>query len=106
MIIYDYAYNLHPNKPILAGQILSNTITEISDTIFPNPTTGRIEIYFSSPTKDNSFEVYDFLGRKVMEAPQTNYSYFKLDLKGFSSGTYFICINTDEGIINKKVVVQ
>jgi hypothetical protein len=65
--------------------------------IYPNPTTGWITIENESVLK---VEVYDFAGRKVATAYNSN----RIDLTRLPSGTYALRIELPQGYTVRKVV--
>ena len=66
--------------------------------LFPNPTSNSITV--TSTTKIVSLELYNLLGKRVMLIKNKS----KLDLSNFNSGLYLLKIQTEQGIITKKVI--
>ncbi len=75
--------------------------------IYPNPTTGIINIESSSPKGSNmQINVYDMLGNNVYASTlQGGVGAVALP-SGLGQGVYFISIQTNEGIVNKKIVIS
>jgi len=73
--------------------------------IFPNPTTGELQIQ-SSKFKVQNVEIYDVYGRNL--TPQTPYPtpLTTINISHLHSGIYFVKITTDVGVVVKKVVKQ
>jgi len=87
------------------------TITndELRITVYPNPTTGQLTIDNGQLTIDN-VEVYDIYGKKTSYSLTLLPSYSLLtdevviNISHLPNGIYFIKIQTDKGLINKKVI--
>jgi hypothetical protein len=77
-----------------------NELTETSINIYPNPTTGFVNIN----TKETIENIYitDINGKLVHH--QTNNS--PIDLSQQAKGIYFVNFNTEKGVINKKIVLN
>ncbi len=73
-------------------------------TIHPNPTTGELTIT-SAGNGISNIEILDVTGRKLSSHPLViPSSYQKFDLSNLNKGIYFIKIDTNQGVIIKKVV--
>jgi hypothetical protein len=51
----------------------------------------------------NNVKIYDALGRLVQEE---NYDFDQIDVSSLSSGFLFLEINTDHGVLVKKVIKE
>ena len=84
--------------------------------VYPNPSTGMFSIQLASANwQAASIEIYNVLGEKVFQLiinKSTPLSFgelsgmrliINLDLP---NGVYFLNIKTDEGIVNKKIIIQ
>ena len=75
---------------------------EFNITVFPNPTNGILEIQNNS-LSENTYELYDCLGKKVTN--YTQLSNTKMDVSQIPAGIYFLKISTNNtSIIVKKIV--
>ena len=78
--------------------------------IYPNPANERINITFdNSESKRIEIKLFDILGRTIYEKGYTNINSaanLSIDISEFRSGIYFIQVQTDRGILNRKIVVQ
>jgi hypothetical protein len=76
--------------------------------LFPNPTTGRIQVKFSLPTAALvEIAVLDMLGRQVLQT-QPTYLHHKsvdVDLSTFTPGLYWVKIRLDDKVVMRKVSV-
>ena len=85
------------NRVLGISENLSQTIS-----IVPNPTRGNL-IIVSPKAIINSVDVFDVRGRKLMSV-NYNSTQYALDISSLQSATYFVKINTPEGILTKRVV--
>jgi len=82
------------------GLGINENILENKVFIFPNPVSDLLTI--NSKVEIISIQLYDNQGRKVLESKFQN----KVSVKGFTIGMYFLKINTDEGILTKKILIH
>ncbi len=76
--------------------------------VFPNPTTGEINIVFPPGLNENlRVFVYNGLGAVIAEAGRADLQSgtIKMNLAGKSSGIYFIESRTDHGTAFKKIIL-
>ena len=78
--------------------------------IYPNPNNGLFNISFTSTNSKNiSLSIYNSLGELVFDDYLNNYTgeYFNtIDLDNYGKGIYFITINSDDRVINRKIIIQ
>jgi hypothetical protein len=81
--------------------------TQSSDSlsIYPNPATETVTI-LAGGTSIYGVSVLNVLGESVLDMPNLRESDITLDLSKIPSGTYFLQIETGNGSVLKKVVVQ
>jgi hypothetical protein len=84
----------------LFGNTSTNELTETNINIYPNPSTGVININ-TNETIEN-INILDINGKLVHH--QTNNS--PIDLSQHAKGIYFINITTEKVVINKKIVLN
>ena len=91
--------------------IITLTTTGINDytldntvTVYPNPTTGMIQIQ-NSESRIENVEVYDAYG-KMLNVVNVNDNTTAVDLSNYAAGTYFVKIVTENGVVTKRVVKQ
>ena len=70
--------------------------------VYPNPTTGMIQIQ-NSESRIENVEVYDAYG-KMLNVVSVNDNTAVLDLSSYAAGTYFVKIMTENGMVTKRVV--
>ncbi len=78
-----------------------NQTEQLDLKLFPNPTTGIINL---EQPLTGSLEIFNTLGQ-VLQTKQLEEEQ-QLNLNDFENGTYFIKIQTSEGILQEKVVLQ
>jgi hypothetical protein len=85
-----------------ATAIDNNFQAEKSCRIFPNPTSGIIQIYTPDNEPVNRFEVFNMLGKLVLfvDHPQDN----NLDLSDFPNGIYLVKMQSKSGIYSHKII--
>jgi Secretion system C-terminal sorting domain/Polysaccharide lyase family 4, domain III len=81
------------------------TIEEISKkdiTLFPNPTTGSLNIEIPNTVFDKQAEIsiYDFLGRKLL-TKKTTQNHTTINTSNLSSGSYVVKVSTNEILFTK-----
>jgi PKD repeat protein len=82
--------------------IVENPKAEIN--IFPNPTRGEL-IVMSSEYRVESIEMFDMMGKKHEGTKARKHEgKILLDISHLASGVYFIQIQTEMGVVTKKVV--
>ena len=76
---------------------IDNTVT-----VFPNPTTGTIQIQCSEGMLE-TVSLYDVYGKllQTMNADSPNVS---LNLSSYTAGTYFVRVTTGKGVVTKRVI--
>jgi hypothetical protein len=79
-------------------------------TVFPNPTSGELNISFSINNNDNiNIEIYNMMGQNVYNERLTNFigNYNKtINTKPLSKGVYFLKVTSSSGISIKKIIVN
>jgi len=75
--------------------------------IFPNPTTGVINITFLNNT-NTRLRVQNILGAEIYTSVITEKgkAIKQIDLSNYSSGVYIVKLSNDYGIINKKIILE
>ena len=105
-------YNLTQNPSLLVpcsttGVEPSPTELKSSLSVYPNPTTGEINISVNSQeeTLDN-IVVLNLLGQQVAIVKGQNKDYYSIDLSGLSKGIYFVKCNFASGSVTRKILLQ
>ncbi|MBN2215341.1 MAG: T9SS type A sorting domain-containing protein [Bacteroidales bacterium] len=75
--------------------------------IYPNPTDGKVILFFEKEMKRVNIELYDLQGQIIsntVEYPVNRK--LILDFKESGSGLYFLKIKTDEQCFEKKIIIE
>ena len=78
---------------------LDNTVT-----VFPNPTSGVVQIK-NEEWRIENVEVYDAYG-KLLNVVNVNGNAAAIDMSDYAEGIYFLKVKTDNGMVTKRVVKQ
>ena len=86
----------------VVGNILSveEFSLENSVSIYPNPTNDIISVDVANSVNVNSLELYNIVGKRVLKTDNAG----SLDLTELNAGVYMLRIQTDEGVVTKKVI--
>lgn len=72
--------------------------------VYPNPVSSLLQVRVEG-LHTESAAVYNAIGQKVDEWSTLSNS-FELDVTGWQKGIYFLQVQTDQGLANKRIVVQ
>ena len=89
-------------SPITTIPSTKNTLT-----IAPNPTADNLKINFSTAINaDISLQIVNLLGQTVLQQTFWLNQGMELDLTELPSGSYFLRIETGEGIYTSKLIIE
>lgn len=102
-------------QAVIAAEALPSGLVDTKEKwlnclVFPNPAKNKFTLEYDSPISENiAVNLYDINGRILLSdswsvSPQTNRKNF--DITSFSSGVYFVRLNSKNGIWVSKVVVE
>jgi ELWxxDGT repeat protein len=74
-------------------------------TIYPNPSTGYVQLNIDRISVNAVVEVYNTSGEKVYHAAMAK-SQSEIDLSGFARGIYFVKINDGANVYSRKLSLQ
>ena len=89
------------NEDGIPVSVSEKTVYQNWVNVFPNPTTDVVNL--SSKYTIRSVKIIDLQGR-VIET--TNRNSHSINLTGFNNGLYFLRIDTDKGLVVKKIIKQ
>jgi hypothetical protein len=72
--------------------------------IYPNPFTN--EIRFQTAREDLTFELYDFIGKKILSVELNDYSESTIAMSSVNEGIYFYSIRYDKRIIQSGKMIK
>ncbi len=101
------------NPPVLTNTVTTtvqnpagiekNTLSGF--TIYPNPSSGTVNISVQNFTEKAIITVTDILGKAVLDSTIEG-SETSLDISSLNSGVYFITLDNDKYIVTKKLVIK
>jgi len=89
---------------VLATDRVSSIEEEIS--IFPNPSSGIVNVKSLNNLGPANLEIYDVNGRKVYSKKENISGTFSLKLTNLSDGLYILNIKGDNFRVNKKILIE
>jgi len=95
----DSSGSFTTNSTLGVGSELLNT----SISIYPNPTLGMISIDKPYDVKINKIQIYNTIGKEMKYINKVN---SVINVSRLSSGIYFLRVNTNKGVLVKKLVKQ
>lgn len=111
-IILDIDANIYDNCINIASKQVSNKLLNTNEvlathndlSIFPNPTTGTLNI---TNKEDLSFiSISDITGKTVYSVKDINASKLQIDMTKFNSGMYFMTITMKSGEISSTKIIK
>jgi len=93
------------SEQVCKGVSIELGIKEIYEeiSIFPNPTTGELRIKNCGFLIEN-VEIFDVYGRKIVEQEGDRRKEKEINISHLRAGIYFVRIETETGIIMKKII--
>ena len=97
-----YLDNINIASSAAAGieQITNNT----DIVIYPNPTKGMLNVELRMFNENTNLQITDILGNTVKQIKVQN-SQFTTDISDLNEGVYNVSIISNEGVVNKRVVI-
>lgn len=92
--------NMYYIKTAYALEVPENDVRQ-SVVLYPNPVTNELNITTSNSEIIESMTVYNSLGQMVKMSKGDNKT---IDMSNLISGSYFVKVQTDKDLINKKIV--
>jgi len=84
-------------KTVTGIKQLDNNNVQVE--VYPNPANNYIKV---TATKNiTEIKLIDVLGKEVINSEEKN-----IDINSFNDGVYFVRVETGEGILTKKIIVQ
>lgn len=96
---------------MITGSVSAQSAKHISEenqnesfSIYPNPATGG-KVFLSSKSSDlKEIEIFDILGKKVMQTAVTNNK--EINISGLTPGIYIITVKEAEHVATRKLIVK
>ncbi len=97
-----------PNNNILLDVVGTEAVLSVQDiqlsqvAVYPNPTTGILNVQTPSSVDVNSVALFDVLGKKV----NADYGNGTINMTSLSQGIYLLKVETSVGTLTQKIVKQ
>jgi hypothetical protein len=75
-------------------------------TVFPNPAKDFIRVHNYNDILTHKIDIFDLTGRLVQSVQTIEQQQNIIRLDHLGSGTYFMRIYTNKGVVNKKIIKQ
>ena len=98
-----FSVQLSSLNPLGVPEVLSSYG---STTIYPNPTSGVLNIDFGSYSKESILRVYDLPGNLLKEQVMRNMPATKFDISVLANGVYFVKVENENGIKTQKIILN
>ena len=98
------------NTPIITNMVSTQFVDDLSIneydksrtiSIYPNPTTGVLNIQKNTTLELNEINIYNLQGKKLLNFSE---NLDKINIEDLSSGIYLLQLQTDQGLINKQLI--
>ena len=103
----SYSLTQNPTLLIACPNGVASTIeTRSGLSVYPNPTTGEINISVDQSVEQlNDIVILNMLGQQV-KMVNGGKEYYSIDLSGMSKGIYFVKCNFASGSVTRKILLQ
>lgn len=99
-------YDSSPEFPCaVATANTTELFSEASLHFFPNPTSGTLNIKYNGKGQEIAISLYDLSGRHLWTHKRISTDEIVLNLNE-KSGTYILQVNTPEGILSQRLVIE
>ncbi|MFN0274814.1 MAG: T9SS type A sorting domain-containing protein [Chitinophagales bacterium] len=107
LIIHDYAYELQPDQPILAGDTVSYvSINEQQNALEANVYSFNNAVYIHlHDYKKTLLHITDLMGKQIISEEFVN-EYSTIDMRSFSTGIYLVTLTQNDKIFTKKLFIE
>lgn len=97
----DYHYRIILGDPTVG---IEDHILSFNTQVYPNPATDVVMV--KSDAEINSVKVFNFAGQIVANDNVSNSKFYQVNTSNFETGIYFFQIETNEGVISERVIIQ
>ena len=94
------------NFSVTQASLATETFSDDKISVFPNPANKTITISNSENINISEITIVDLNGRIIKTQKFSNISNIEISLTDLTSGIYLMNINTDKGIVTKKIVKE
>ncbi|MBC8487820.1 MAG: C10 family peptidase [Bacteroidetes bacterium] len=99
-------YDEGESEPSNTVEVLITAINENTldaTTVFPNPAIEQVNI--SSDYEIKTIKVFNYVGQVVADE-EVNSKFYQLNTSQFNTGIYFFQVETNEGIISRRIIIK
>jgi len=93
------------NTKTIGGVLGVNKAQLLNFSMYPNPSSGRVNLQLPSGNYRAQVKVYDYLGKTLIQN-SINSQNTNLNISNLSAGIYFVRIQSDSKVGTKKLVVR
>ncbi len=80
--------------------------TEAQLLVFPNPANDVVHVHFNGGNLIYDLKIFNSQGQIIQQTPQVMQQHISMDTHQWAPGIYVIQVQTQQGIINKKVIIH
>jgi hypothetical protein len=96
-----YLHNPQPSDGLLAEDGAATQANNDELSVFPNPSTGIVNVKLAEGQSIQNIEVFNIEGKKVLEQRTS-----QLDMNNATKGVYFIKVNDGENVYQQKLIIE
>jgi len=74
--------------------------------IYPNPTTGKVNFELKNTNKINALSIFNITGEKIIQINQLNNINYTIDLSNYPKGIYLVCVGNNEFNSVRKIILK
>lgn len=102
-IYFDYNFPIETNTATTTIQTLGNSDFDLAEyiTLYPNPAQNELNIRVKNDISISSISIYNALGQLVLTSTNPTKS---IDVSNLKTGSYFVKVISDKGILNSRFV--
>ncbi len=96
-------------KELLSSKVVTSGITartELNIKIYPNPASDVLHIDFSNNLHINKTQILNLLGQSVWVSNQKQIENYVLNLPNLPKGIYFVHLETTQGLVVRKLIIE
>ena len=105
--VKEYAFESTPNTAINAGETANGPvgIADLENSVVINNFNNQLKVVAAQNLTNGIINVVSMSGKQVVSKSFT-INLERIDLNDLSTGIYMVNVNSDEGVINKKIYVR
>ncbi|MBL3657861.1 zinc-dependent metalloprotease [Fulvivirga sediminis] len=117
-VAYGAVFKATTGVPAAGAAIAENTLMYVQDNVvnadaigeeflqvFPNPTTGMVDVKFMNSDDEFQMELFDANGTEIYRMDYSNLESVRINLSNKPSGIYYIQIKDSKGAVHSKRII-